>query len=121
MRRESGSISAPARKVRRTAPKVARKLTHSLVCRPRKLPPITPMPISISATEMPVRIETTLATKASSIHAAATNQMLVACAIIGSTRSLPPDALEGHDPPSLAAHETLPDVRHRRNALFGLL
>src|SRR6266566_3629262 len=86
MRRESGSISAPARKVRRTAPKVARKLTHSLVCSPRKLPPITPIPISISATEMPVRIETRLATKASTIHAAATNQTLVTCASIGSAQ-----------------------------------
>src|SRR5438034_373934 len=47
------------------------------------------MPISISATEMPVRIETRLATKASSIHAAATNQTLVTCASIGSA----PDSL----------------------------
>jgi len=118
MRRESGSISAPARKVRRTAPKAARKLTHSLVCSPRKLPPITPIPISISATEMPVRIETRLATKASSIHAAATNQTLITCASIGSAHAL---QLDDENGPSPAAHDALPDLRQRREALLGRL
>src|SRR3989442_6444933 len=71
------------------------------------------MPISISATEMPVRIETRLATKASSIHAAATNQTLVTCAI-GSAHAL---QLDDEDGPSPAAHDALPDVRHRREAV----
>src|SRR5439155_4409522 len=58
------------------------------------------IPISISATEMPVRIETRLATKASTIHAAATNQTLVTCAGIGSAHAL---QLDDEDGPSTAA------------------
>jgi len=76
----------------------------------------SPIPISISATEMPVRIETRLATKASTIHAAATNQTLVTCAGIGSAHAL---QLDDEDGPSPAAHDALPDVRHRREALPG--
>jgi hypothetical protein len=61
-RNEAGSISAPARKVSKTLPKPARKVIQSLVCMWRTLPASTPTPISVSATEMPVRMEIRLAT-----------------------------------------------------------
>jgi len=71
-RRESGSISAPARKVSRPEPKVARKSIQGVVCSPAKLPPMMPNAISISATDTPTRIETRLAARAIPIQAAAT-------------------------------------------------
>src|SRR5439155_179825 len=117
-RLKSAKKAPSARTVPRSVTKQAARIIFPRLVRLR---PVSTITAYITATEMPVRIETTLATKASSIHAAATNQTLVACAIIGSTRSLPPDVLEGHDSPSLAAHETLPDVRQRRNASFGQL
>src|SRR5438046_3159436 len=52
-RSDSGSISAPAKKVSGPEPKVARKSIQGVVWKPRKLPPITPIPILISATETP--------------------------------------------------------------------
>src|SRR5579885_3396001 len=75
-RRESGSISAPARNVSRPAPKVARKLIQSLVLIPRALPATTPSRISIRATDTPRRIEMRLAINAIPIQADATNQTL---------------------------------------------
>jgi hypothetical protein len=70
-RSESGSISAPARKVSKPEPNVARKSIQGVVCRPAKLPPRMPKPISMSATETPTRIDTRLAASAIAIHAAA--------------------------------------------------
>src|SRR5712691_9724555 len=75
LRSDSGSISAPARKVRSPEPKVARKSIQGVVWNPRKLPPMTPTNISTSATEIPSLMEMTLATSASPIQAAATNHM----------------------------------------------
>lgn len=49
--------------------------------KPMELPAMIPVAISTSATETPVRIDRILATKASSIHAEATNQMLPTCSI----------------------------------------
>src|SRR3989442_201661 len=80
-RSEAGSISAPARNVSTPLPSIARKLTHSVVFRmwwsPPKwmFPTITPTRISISATEIPSRMEIKLATSAKPIQIAAMNQM----------------------------------------------
>src|ERR1019366_9763928 len=80
-RSETGSISAPARKVKTPRPSIARKFVQSVVCKicwpPAKwmLPAATPTTISISATEMPTRIEIRLARNASPIQMAATNQI----------------------------------------------
>ena len=81
-RSEAGSISAPARKVSTPLPSMARKLIHSVVLRmwwpsPREMfPTTTPTRISMSATEMPRRMEMRLARSASPIQIAARNQML---------------------------------------------
>src|SRR5258708_36954753 len=76
VRKEIGSISAPARKVSRPLPRSARKLIHSAFAwRCRKLPAATPTRISTSATEMPVQIEMKLAARARAIQTAAMNQM----------------------------------------------
>ena len=72
---ELGSISVPARNVRTALPSRARKLIHSIFAwSPRKFPARTPTRISMSATEIPVQIETKLATNARAIQIAATNQ-----------------------------------------------
>src|ERR1035437_4844228 len=72
----SGSSSAPARKVSRPEPKIARKSIHGVVWMWKTSPAKTPTRISTSATEMPSRIDTRLAVNASAIQAAATSQML---------------------------------------------
>jgi hypothetical protein len=96
---ETGSISAPARNVSTPLPSNARKLVHSVDCSTwcrcpalvpapampmcsvppsnptARLPAITPTSISMSATEIPVRIEIRLPTRARPIQTAAINQM----------------------------------------------
>ncbi len=80
-RSETGSISAPARNVSTPLPSMARKLVQSVDCRmcwpsPKwMLPAATPTTISISATEMPTRMEIKLAMNASPIQIAAINQI----------------------------------------------
>src|SRR5258708_9215533 len=74
---DSGSISAPARNVNTALPSNARKLIQSVFAwRCKKFPATTPTRISINATEMPVQIEMSLATRANAIQIAATNQTL---------------------------------------------
>src|SRR5712691_5688599 len=107
LRSDSGSISAPARKVRSPEPKVARKSIQGVVWNPRKLPPMTPTNISTRATEMSSLMEMTLATSASPIQAAATNQMFsircppaIECQPPGEPegrRYKAPDRPPGHD------------------------
>src|SRR5579862_191382 len=63
-----GSISAPARKVSRIAPNPAWKFTHGEISSPTELPAIAPTTISISATEIPTRIEISAAASARPIH-----------------------------------------------------
>ena len=75
-RRLTGSISAPARKVKTAEPRVARKVVNSVCttrcCEPGMLPATAPTTISIRATEMPTRMLTRLASNAMAIHTAAT-------------------------------------------------
>src|SRR5260370_38758185 len=72
---DSRSISAAARNVNTALPSNARKLIQSVFAwRCKKFPATTPTRISINATEMPVQIDTRLATRAKAIQAAATNQ-----------------------------------------------
>src|SRR5215831_19398714 len=87
-RSDAGSISAPARKVRRPEPKVARKSIHGVGCKPRKFPPMTPTNISTRATEMPSRIEMTLASRANPIQADATNHTFSIGALLPSRSEL---------------------------------
>ena len=57
LRTTCGSISAPARKVSRMAPKPARKLTQGASGRPMRLPATAPTTISTSATEIATQID----------------------------------------------------------------
>ena len=75
------SISAPARNVSTTLPAEARKLIQTVACISKRFPPATPRHISISATEMPNRIEIRLASSAIPIHRATTIQT---CSILTS-------------------------------------
>jgi hypothetical protein len=75
-RTTSGSISAPARKVRRMAPKPARKLTQGASGRPTRLPATAPTTISVRATEIATHIESTDAISAKPIHKADASQTL---------------------------------------------
>src|SRR3546814_8938445 len=58
------SISVPARKVSRIAPKPARKLTQSVRSSPMTLPATAPTMISMRATETATRIEMIEASRA---------------------------------------------------------
>src|SRR5215469_4549648 len=58
------SISTPARKVSRIAPKPASQLIHSDICRWIRLPAIAPTTISVSATETASRTDSTAAASA---------------------------------------------------------
>src|SRR4030042_1805043 len=84
-RSTSGSISAPARNVSRMLPKPARKLIQGVVSnladvpindptRGMTSPAAAPTRISMSATQMAVRIEIMLANSARPTHKAAINQ-----------------------------------------------
>ena len=64
------SISVPARKVSRMAPNPARKLTQSVIVSPTMFPATAPTMISISATDIAMRIEITEASKARPSHRA---------------------------------------------------
>ncbi len=74
LRTTSGSISAPARKVSRMAPKPARKLTQGASGRPMMLPATAPTTISVSATDIPTQIDNMDAASASPIQSADANQ-----------------------------------------------
>jgi len=75
-RRETGSISAPARKVRVTEPRLARKVVNAVCCTrpdtPGMLPATAPTRISASATAIPARMLISEAPSASAIQMAAT-------------------------------------------------
>src|SRR5258707_5296179 len=68
------SISVPARKVSRMAPKPARKFTHSVRCRPMTLPATAPTTISTRAMDIATRIEMIEASKARPSQTADANQ-----------------------------------------------
>jgi transporter family protein len=67
------SISLPARKVSRIAPKPARKFTHSLSWSPMVLPATAPTMISTNATDIATRIEMIEASSASPSQTAETS------------------------------------------------
>jgi hypothetical protein len=71
-RSETGSISAPARNVRVTAPMPANTSIHGPDYRPVVLPARIPTAISTSATEIPNRTEIRLDSRARKTQAAAT-------------------------------------------------
>jgi hypothetical protein len=75
-RNDCGSISAPARKVRKTTPKLASVSIAGVTCKPIRFPPTIPITISTRATVIPSLIEMRLAIKASPIHMLAVNHML---------------------------------------------
>src|SRR5882762_4524211 len=69
------SISVPARKVRRIAPKPARKFTHSVRWRPIVLPATAPTMISMRATEIATRMDMIEAARARPSHTAEASQI----------------------------------------------
>src|SRR2546425_13368037 len=70
----AASISTPARKVSRIAPKPASQLIQSLSCRWIRLPATAPITISVNATEIVSQTDSSEAASARAIHKAATNQ-----------------------------------------------
>src|SRR6266850_3669602 len=68
LRMTRGSISVPARKVRRMAPNPARKFTQSVSARGSRFPATAPTTISINATEIATRMDMIAATKAKPNH-----------------------------------------------------
>src|SRR6266478_3174408 len=70
LRMTRGSISVPAKKVRRMAPNPARKFTQSVSARGRRFPATAPTTISIRATDIAARIEIIAATRAKPNHKA---------------------------------------------------
>ena len=70
------SISVPARKVSRMAPKPARKFTQGVISRPMVLPAMAPTTISMSATEMATRMEIIDAASASASQTDEASQTL---------------------------------------------
>src|SRR5215469_3153116 len=94
LRTMRGSISVPARKVRRIAPKPARKLTQSVICRATRLPATAPTTISTRATDIPTRIEMRDASRANPSHKAEWSQTLAIFRLrwAGRERDSPPSA-----------------------------
>src|SRR5215831_3044563 len=119
-RSDAGSISAPARKVRRPEPKVARKSIHGVGCKPRKFPSMTPTNISTRATEMPSRIEMTLASRASAIQADATNHTFSISALLPSRVSYPGSSRAG-ETTLLSGHPGLIRSHQPRGGSGGIL
>ena len=76
LRTTTASISVPARKVSRMAPKPARKLTQGARVKPTRLPATAPTTISTSATDIATQIEMTDASSASPTHSAEASQTL---------------------------------------------
>src|SRR4029079_15425057 len=101
LRSESGSISAPARKVSTTDPNAATKVVKSVCCtrldRPGTLPAIAPTRISTRATATPARMLIRVATSARAIQTATTVYGFMLVLLLPPTNSLVEAIIPAYD------------------------